>query len=575
MVAERTIAEIVERVKPAVVGIVALDADGDEESTGTGFLIDAGHVITNWHVVEDACGAQVKLFSGALLEVSGVAASDETADLAILALSKAVENPTVLEVAKKPPRQGDRVVVVGNPLGFDFTVTDGIVSAIRDTPERGRVLQITAPISHGSSGSPVVDMQGVVVGVVRSYHTEGQNLNFAASCEDILGLKTHSPQAFGVSTKGDLRDDPEDPYLEDDEYRRAGAFYGELEYAKALPLYQAVTRRFPSAAGAWISVGHCFRELGRHEEALEAYGQAASVKPAHSDAHTWLGSTYSDLGRYEEAIEAYQQAIRIDPDPSVAYEWMGETYSKLGLHQEAIAAYRQAITTDPDDSLRELCGVPRHDDICERIQEAFDLLGLHDEELEFWRQLVRVTPNVAAAHKCMADACLKLERADEALEPYRRAVSADPDDPFAYDSLGDAYSKLGRHEEALEIYRQLVHLFGPDLPHTYCKMGNACNELGRYEEAMEACRHAIRIEPDLAPAYYCMGNVRRNLGHYEEALEAYRRAIHIYPAFPEARFAIGLAFLGQGNTESALEEYKRLKELDKSLAEKLFAAIYK
>src|SRR5439155_24690357 len=80
--------------------------------------------------------------------------------------------------------------VIGNPLGLEGTVSDGLVSAVRDVPELGRMLQITAPVSPGSSGGPVVNMKGQVVGITRGLLKGGQNLNFAVPGDLVARLRS-------------------------------------------------------------------------------------------------------------------------------------------------------------------------------------------------------------------------------------------------------------------------------------------------------------------------------------------------------------------------------------------------
>ena len=82
---------------------------------------------------------------------------------------------------------------VGNSLGLQQTVSDGIVSAVRDIPGLGKIVQSIAPISFGSSGSPVVNMKGGVIGITTLQITQGQNLNFALPSGRIDKLKTSKP----------------------------------------------------------------------------------------------------------------------------------------------------------------------------------------------------------------------------------------------------------------------------------------------------------------------------------------------------------------------------------------------
>lgn len=398
--AEETIAQIVKKVKPAVVSITTYDASGRELGSGTGFLVDAGHVITNWHVVQGANKVKVKLLGGASYAIIGIAASDETTDLANLALSKPVKNPTVLRVAKKSPEQGDRVIVIGNPLGLDFSVSDGIVSASRDVPGIGHLLQITAPISPGSSGSPVVDMQGIVVGVVRSYLAEGQNLNFAVSSEDVFALKPHAPTPLkGTAIRHVWRDK---------EYLRALDFYGKDEYAKALPLFQAITERVLDEEAPWIELGVCYGQLGRWTEALDAFRQAIRIEPHSALAHYNEGIAFGELGRPQDALESFKQALGIKSDYADAYSNLGKAYADLGCYTNALEAFKQVIRLKPDDAI-SYCNVGI----------IYHCLGRTAEEIDSYKQSIRIKPDYVDAHYDLGMAYAILGNTGSALDEYK------------------------------------------------------------------------------------------------------------------------------------------------------------
>ena len=89
------------------------------------------------------------------------------------------------------------MVVLGSPLGLEQTISDGMVSAIRTVRDRGEFLQISAPISPGSSGGPVVNMAGQIIGIV-SFQVKGQNINFAVPGYRILALRDSPPAAAGT-----------------------------------------------------------------------------------------------------------------------------------------------------------------------------------------------------------------------------------------------------------------------------------------------------------------------------------------------------------------------------------------
>ena len=170
----------------SIVSIVMSDKDGHPIAQGSGFLISKdGHIVTNYHVIRNGSSALVKLPNGTLFAVDGVLASDKTRDVAII---KAHGNDfRALTLGDSDRLQvGEEVVAIGNPLSLESTVSNGIVSAIRTVEdEGGKFLQITAPISPGSSGGPLFNMAGEVVGITTSHLVGGQNLNFAIPINDM------------------------------------------------------------------------------------------------------------------------------------------------------------------------------------------------------------------------------------------------------------------------------------------------------------------------------------------------------------------------------------------------------
>jgi hypothetical protein len=173
---------IVRQAKPAVVQIVALDHQNKTLKTGTGFFISAdGNLLTNYHVISGASSILAKTPSGAIYFLKGIVSISPQVDVALLSFY-ATDVPHLDLASSTDAVEGQRVLVIGNPEGLEGTVSDGIISAFRDNRS---MIQITAPISHGSSGSPVIDESGQVLGIATLIFREGQNFNFAISTETI------------------------------------------------------------------------------------------------------------------------------------------------------------------------------------------------------------------------------------------------------------------------------------------------------------------------------------------------------------------------------------------------------
>jgi S1-C subfamily serine protease len=191
-VVEESVPAIAQAASKAVVLVVASDASGNRIIQGSGIIVSSdGSVATNFHVIKGCSSAIVKFTDGAFYKVAGVLAADPTRDIAILKIESSAKSFDFLSLADSDQAQvGEHVVAVGSPLAVleltgqsnistEATVSDGIISGKRDWEGHGiEVFQTTAPISHGSSGGALLNLQGQILGITTLTIEEGQNLNF-------------------------------------------------------------------------------------------------------------------------------------------------------------------------------------------------------------------------------------------------------------------------------------------------------------------------------------------------------------------------------------------------------------
>jgi S1-C subfamily serine protease len=189
-----TTQEIVAKAKPAVVQIIALDANWAPIKTGTGFFVSAdGDLLTNFHVIQGAVHISARTDKGAMFFFDRLVAGSPESDVALLKFQATDVDYLKLGTSTNAV-EGETVLVIGNPEGLQGTVSNGIISAFR---ENRSLIQITAPISPGSSGSPVLDETGQVIGMATLVYKEGQNLNFAISAE-VIEAVIQSGSAFAT-----------------------------------------------------------------------------------------------------------------------------------------------------------------------------------------------------------------------------------------------------------------------------------------------------------------------------------------------------------------------------------------
>ncbi|MGR3174155.1 MAG: S1C family serine protease [Candidatus Scalindua sp.] len=162
----------------AVVVVTAYDEKGNAIRQGSGFIVRRdGAVVTNYHVISKARDIKVKA-GDKVFDVEGLIFTDKENDLVILKV-KAKDMPVVKLGIVEKANIGEHVYVISSPVGLENTISDGLLSGIRKIDEKTEILQITAPISPGSSGGPVFNINGEVIGVVTFLIQSAQNLNFA------------------------------------------------------------------------------------------------------------------------------------------------------------------------------------------------------------------------------------------------------------------------------------------------------------------------------------------------------------------------------------------------------------
>lgn len=193
------LADLAERAKPSVVLLTVEDTTGRKIGTGTGFFVSAdGRIVTNHHVITEASRVTATLADGSRRAVLGLLVEDAEKDIAILK-AEGEGTPALSLGDSRGVKPGDEVVVIGSPRGLSGTLSIGIVSAIRehgiddqDLPgaekPRSWGIQITAPISPGSSGSPVMTRDGEVIAVAVGTYNDAQSLNFGVPIEVTRGL---------------------------------------------------------------------------------------------------------------------------------------------------------------------------------------------------------------------------------------------------------------------------------------------------------------------------------------------------------------------------------------------------
>jgi hypothetical protein len=292
-----TARQIARKALLSLVVVVVEDSKG-QQRFGSGFFVSADLVVTNYHVIKGREHLKI-VGRGVSYDVFGTVAIDSERDLCVIRVSNR-KGPRLTLASNGPLAVGDEVYVAGNPEGLEGTFSQGIVSSIRQI-NHVRYIQITAPLSPGSSGGPVLNRRGQVVGVATAGLSSGQNLNFAVPVSYLSPLVAASVRAPRNRIVANVRDLPAD---EDEarawEYRREAQTY----YRK-----------------------------NRYRQALDALEEASSLKPDYGDAYYYMALILRDLERYGDAIAAAEKAVQCSPKDCTDHYLLGGLYLLIGDKQ--------------------------------------------------------------------------------------------------------------------------------------------------------------------------------------------------------------------------------------------------
>jgi S1-C subfamily serine protease len=192
--------QVAERTMPSVIYIETVQNNSDNHGQGSGFCVGPAMFVTNYHVIQNASSIGVRAVgsSRASMTTASLVKVDTEHDLALLRVSSL--STQWLGIQQVLPGIGDPIYTMSNPRGMEGTFTAGNVSAYRKITEAADpLMQISAPISPGSSGGPVLDRYGQVVGVVVATYKDAQNINFAIPAKHVLDLLA-APRGSGAPT---------------------------------------------------------------------------------------------------------------------------------------------------------------------------------------------------------------------------------------------------------------------------------------------------------------------------------------------------------------------------------------
>ncbi len=531
-------------VTPSVVTVLAFDESGGVEGQGSGVVIGAGRVATNCHLVRDARNLKVR--SAKSENAATWTTQDPSRDLCVLTVA-GLDAPAVRIRPYKELVVGERVFAVGNPLGFELSVSEGLVSAL--APVRGEPALITsAAQSPGSSGGGLFDGDGRLVGITTGIMSLGQNFNLALPAEWIDAVSTRGlpaqPPAAAPEPEPRWRDHAE-----------------ALRTKRDWPALEAFSRKWlathPTSSKAGYFLGVTLVQMDRKEEAERVMRSAVGNDERDAVAWAYLGNVLHGSGNKVEATQALDRAIALRTGEAY-FHLLQATWLRLEKRfDEARAAIDRAIAYGPGDS------------------ENWLELGLIETERQnvqaaarAFRAALRVDPNYVQARQMLAIVLARDGKADQAREvlgpeglPAGVATGGAASDTWM--AVGTSELAANRFADAENAFRKVI-AGAPDSYRAWLSLGYVLARTGRAPEAEDAFARAVKIKPDFGAAFLALGTAQQRRGDGSAAIASFKRATETEPANPEAWRALAVASYAIREFRDSTAAFRRLIELGKA-----------
>ena len=395
----------------AVVVVISYDSKGNPIGQGSGFVVrEDGVIATNYHVISNAADIRIKA-GNKMFKVKGFLHIDKENDVVILkADAKGLLSVKIGDINKA--NVGEKVYVISSPQGLENTISDGILSGLREITSVRKILQITAPVSEGSSGGPVFNKNSEAIGIATFIIKEAQNLNFAMPINLIKDK---------ISSK------------------------------KVIALKDAEIIDYKKTAGYWFNLGYYYDEAGLYDDAIEAYTSVIAIDPNGAAAYNNRGVAYANKGQHDRAIEDYNKAIALNPNGADAYNNRGVAYAfqeqwaylERATYERAIADYNKAIALNPNYAAAYI-----------NRGSAYGFKGQHDRAIEDYNKAIALNPNDAAAYSHRGFAYYHKGQYDRAIADYNKAIALNPNYALAYFNLALVYSKKEQYDRAIMDFQK-------------------------------------------------------------------------------------------------------------------------
>jgi serine protease Do len=576
------------------------DASGTPTALGSGFLVAPQLLVTNHHVVE---GGEPVLAVGPARIPLKIVSIDTVNDLAVVSVGTSLTS-TPLPLAPGEVKPGEQVYAIGNPQGLEKTISQGIVSGLRERDGR-KLIQVTAPISHGSSGGPVLNAKGEVVGVAVGMLEDGQNLNFAVPVDYVRTLLAH-------------KDEPQRSLLNPQETmtkltslktQRQKADYSDEPNST----YQTLTHQIHDLISDTLQKSNDENLLKQaacigidtydlSDDSIAAARKLSTVKPSPESEAVLAWLLYS-RSTWENLAAAFQKEGSEEQKSSQAErkKYLSEA-RETALHSNRTAKGDALLLTDfvmanaDVDNGQYAEAIPLHTrvasghlTVCDENVATMALRKLisdnadanHPEEAERWFQEYANKFDPSAYEWNAEGDRRETARDKKGSATAWEKAAAIQNSGYGYDYCYAANARWwifpqdsdkiltdGRACVSASVNntdKDDAKYFDTMLPTVYTEMAEVLEQRGVYQSALEYSKEALSLKPDFARAYATEADIYYDLQRFTECIAASQQAIQFSDGkFSFMHFRLGTCYFSTQNYAMAENSFRIAAQDDTS-----------
>jgi len=488
--------QIFQKVKDAVVTIYVYDVNQQLVGQASGVVIDdTGYIVTNYHAYGGRNYFLVKYKDKTYNDID-IYSLDAQKDILIIKVNptsgtESIKTFNPIDIGDSDKlKTGEKIYAIGSPGGLENTISEGIISGLRNKQTTStnlnnyiikNYIQITAPISSGSSGGAVVNTKGELIGISTFIMEKGQNLNFAIPINEVL--KIFNKKNSNIKNN-----------IEYENYFSKGLeAHNKGNYDEAILYYQKVINLNPGYFKAYYNLAQVYYSKGEYMNALNNFQNALEIDTQYIYAYYYLALCYGRLLDYDNAIINFKKAIKLNPQYSNAYHSLASAYVQKGEYQTAIENYKYVLQLNPRDA-----------NCYYSLGVVYNILDDHDKAIHSFTKAIEINPNEVEYFQSLGIAYDKKGEYDQAINSITKGL-------LINDQLIKNYIQTAKQYEALihkKNKQSAIALYNVGLVYFHKK---------HYDGAIISYNKAIQYDSTFAEPYHQLSDIYKIKGDYRKA----------------------------------------------------------